>query len=123
MPGLRLRQSPGGPEIAIIRNYQPLTVLYGYEILDGLVWIEVEDSEGRIGWIPQIYLLEITLTPTDTPTPTQTGIPTPTLELTATMSLTETLISPTFTATINSALVSADQTPVGTFSPTFSATP
>jgi uncharacterized hydrophobic protein (TIGR00271 family) len=123
MPGLRLRQSPGGPEIAIIRNYQPLTVLYGYEIVDGLVWIEVEDSEGRIGWIPQIYLLEITLTPTDTPTPTQTGIPTPTLELTATMSLTETLISPTFTATINSALVSADQTPVGTFSPTFSATP
>jgi hypothetical protein len=123
MPGLRLRQSPGGPEIAIIRNNQPLTVLYGYEIVDGLVWIEVEDVEGRIGWIPQIYLLEITLTPTDTPTVTQTGIPTPTLEFTVTRSLTEMLTGPVFTTTIDSGLVSPDQTPIGTLTPSVSATP
>jgi hypothetical protein len=38
------------------------------EIVDGLVWIEVQDAEGRIGWIPQIYVL--TQTPTATATAT-----------------------------------------------------
>jgi uncharacterized hydrophobic protein (TIGR00271 family) len=123
MPGLRLRQSPEGPEIAVIRHNQPLTVLYGYEIVNGLVWIEVEDAEGRVGWIPQIYLLEITLTPTDTATPTQTIIPSPTLELTATMSLTGTLTEATFTITVDSALLSADLTPSGTHTPPVSTSP
>jgi len=60
-PGLKLRQSPGGPAIATLREGDPLTVLYGQEIADGLVWVEVQDISGRIGWIPQIYVL--------TPTP------------------------------------------------------
>jgi len=123
MPGLLLRQSPGGPEIATIRRNQPLTVLYGYEIVDGLVWIEVEDAEGRVGWIPQIYLLEITLTPTDTATATQTGIPTPTFELTTTTRLTDTLSSAAFTTTVDPALTSADLTPAGTLTPSASAKP
>ncbi len=62
-PGLKLRQSPGGPAIATLREGEMLTVLYGQEIADGLVWVEVQDSSGRIGWIPQIYVL----TPTPTP--------------------------------------------------------
>jgi len=66
-PGLRLRQSPDGPVIATLNPGDPLTVLYGYEIVNGLVWIEVEDKEGRVGWIPQIYVL------TDTPTPALTA--------------------------------------------------
>jgi len=66
-PGLKLRQSPDGPVIATLNPGDPLTVLYGFEIVNGLVWIEVEDKEGRVGWIPQIYVL------TDTPTPTLTS--------------------------------------------------
>jgi hypothetical protein len=76
LPGLYLRQYPAGPEIGRIRNLALLTVLYGYEIVDGMVWIEVMDNEGRIGWIPQVYLS--TLTPTSTNTPTLTETPTPT---------------------------------------------
>jgi len=65
-PGLRLRQFPGGPVIATLREGAPITVLYGVEIVNGLVWVEVRDAEGRLGWIPQVYVL--TTTPTLTPT-------------------------------------------------------
>lgn len=65
-PGLKLRQFPNGPEIGSLRLGETLKVLYGYQIVDGLVWIEVQDSAGRLGWVPQIYL--ITPTPTATPT-------------------------------------------------------
>lgn len=66
LPNMRLRQWPEGPEIAPVKHNQLLTVLYGVQIVNGLVWVEVQDAEGRIGWIPQIYLLEITLTPSPT---------------------------------------------------------
>jgi len=77
LPGLYLRQSPAGPEIARIYNLALLKVLYGYSIVDGIVWIEVMDDEGRIGWIPQLYLS--TLTPTTTSTTPVTETPTSTL--------------------------------------------
>ena len=44
--------------------------------MDGLVWVEVQDEEGRVGWIPQIYVLQITLTPTNTAIPSETPVPT-----------------------------------------------
>ncbi len=72
-PGLQLRQSPGGPAIAALRQGEPLTVLYGLEIADGLVWVEVQDASGRVGWIPQVYVL--TLTPTSTVEPEATAAP------------------------------------------------
>lgn len=50
-----LRQSPGGPSIGFIPHGAVLTVLYGYQVLDGWVWIEVQDASGRVGWIPQLY--------------------------------------------------------------------
>lgn len=78
--GLRLRQSPDGPVIAALRQGDTLTVLYGHAILNGLVWVEVLDAEGRLGWVPQAYLTIVTLTPTITPTsthsPTVTVLPT-----------------------------------------------
>jgi len=61
-PGLKLRQSPGGPVIATLLEDEKLNVLYGLEIADGLVWVEVQDSSGRIGWIPQMYVLTPTAT-------------------------------------------------------------
>lgn len=70
-PGMQLRQSPGGPAIASLHADEALVVLYGQEIADGLVWVEVQDEDGRVGWVPQVYVL--------TPTPTLTpNVPTAT---------------------------------------------
>lgn len=66
---LDLVQTPGGPSIGKLRNGDYLTVLYGSKVMDGLVWLEVMDKDGRIGWIPQINLAVVTLTPTVTVTP------------------------------------------------------
>jgi len=79
VPGLRLCQWPAGPEISVLRRGDPLIVLYGRRVLDGLVWLEVEDKEGRLGWIPEFYLFVVTLTPTNTPTKTMTGTPAATM--------------------------------------------
>ncbi|HSG43000.1 MAG TPA: DUF389 domain-containing protein [Anaerolineales bacterium] len=63
---LDLLQSPGGPSIGRLRTGDYITVLYGSEVFDGLVWLEVMDVDGRIGWIPQINLSVVTLTPSVT---------------------------------------------------------
>jgi uncharacterized hydrophobic protein (TIGR00271 family) len=70
MPGLRLRQSPNGPIIATLLQNKPIRILYDSQIVDGLVWVEVEDYEGRIGWVPLVYLITTTPAPTATMTPT-----------------------------------------------------
>ena len=72
---MNLRQDPDGPAIAFLPAGSMLTTLSGYEILAGWVWIEVVDSQGRIGWIPQFYTEVITLTPTRTPTPSLSATP------------------------------------------------
>jgi uncharacterized hydrophobic protein (TIGR00271 family) len=66
---LDLVQQPGGPSIGKIRPSDFVTVLYGTKVYDGLVWWEVMDAEGRIGWLPQISLTVVTYTPTRTATP------------------------------------------------------
>ncbi len=66
---------PGGPEIGIISRNEPFKVLYGSQIYDGWIWIEVEDQDGRVGWIPQYLSAFVTRTPT--PTPSLTPSPTP----------------------------------------------
>ncbi len=58
---------PNGPAIGFIYRNQPFQVLYGEQIVDGWVWIEIEDQEGRVGWIPQYQSQIITETPTPTP--------------------------------------------------------
>lgn len=73
--GARLRQSPGGPLIAALGEGTRVTILYGYAVVDGLVWLEVRDEAGRVGWIPQIYLIVVTLTPSLTPSATITPTP------------------------------------------------
>ena len=52
-----------------IRPGDFVTVLYSTKVYDGLVWWEVMDAEGRIGWLPQISLVVVTYTPTGTATP------------------------------------------------------
>jgi uncharacterized hydrophobic protein (TIGR00271 family) len=71
-PPLRLYQAPGGPVIGQVRNRQVLTRLYGRQETGGLIWVEVMDSEGRRGWIPETYLHLITVTPSITPSPSTT---------------------------------------------------
>jgi uncharacterized hydrophobic protein (TIGR00271 family) len=73
--GLRLRQYPEGPIIGTMREGDPLIVLYGIEIVNGLVWIEVQDKDGRIGWVPQMYTAIVTSTPTPSITPSRTPRP------------------------------------------------
>ena len=75
LPDLQLRQFPGGPVIGpVLRSGTSLTVLYGYQISNGLVWVEVQDAEGRIGWVPLIYLITVTPTPTWTAAPSETSV-------------------------------------------------
>lgn len=65
LPRLQLYQSPNGPVIGQIRSGQVLTLLYDREEMGGLIWVEVVDVEGRVGWIPEIYLQVITATPSE----------------------------------------------------------
>ncbi len=64
LPRMQLYQSPAGPVIGQIRQGQGLTLLYGRQEVSGLVWVEVTDADGRVGWIPEIYLKLVTATPT-----------------------------------------------------------
>jgi uncharacterized hydrophobic protein (TIGR00271 family) len=63
LPRVQLYQSPGGPVIGQIRPGQLLSRLYGSQLAGGLVWVEVMDSEGRVGWIPELYIKLVTATP------------------------------------------------------------
>ncbi len=86
-PGPYLRQFPNGPIIATLPLGEPLTILYGLQVSAGVVWVEVQDTTGRIGWIPQVYLVVFTPVPTSTPTPTLlVDEPTATLQSTPTSS-------------------------------------
>ncbi len=77
-----LSQTPGGPSIAHLKPGDQLTVLYGVQVQDGLVWLEVRDGDGRIGWVPQIYLFKLTSTPTSTSTASPIPMMTPSLTAT-----------------------------------------
>jgi uncharacterized hydrophobic protein (TIGR00271 family) len=80
--GISLRAFPEGPAIGWLKQGDQVRVLYGYEILNGWVWIEVQDVAGRVGWLPQYVTRLITETPTRTPKVTATPSPTLTPEVT-----------------------------------------
>lgn len=75
LPALRLYQEPGGPVIGTLYPRQQVTVINNRQVFGGIEWVQVEDTEGRIGWIPSTYILELpsqttapdSLTPTVTP--------------------------------------------------------
>ena len=67
----QLYQEPGGPVIASLPWNAVLFDLHEQAVYEGLVWIKVKDQDGRIGWIPEIYLRY----PTPTVTPTFTLTP------------------------------------------------
>lgn len=65
--GANLRAFPGGPSTSFLPANSQITVFPGFEILDGWLWVQVQDSHGRTGWLPQFYMS--TVTPTHTPEP------------------------------------------------------
>lgn len=76
-PGLVLRDAPFGDVVAQLWFNTEVVLLPGRLIDGGLVWINVMDPRGQIGWIPESFARVITLTPTPsaTPTPTATASP------------------------------------------------
>ena len=67
---LRLYQSPGGPVIRQIYTGEVLSLLYAKQELNGMVWVQVMDVDGIVGWVPEIYLQLVTPTPSATATAT-----------------------------------------------------
>ena len=64
---LQLYQTPGGPPIGQLRYNQPIFIWPQTQVFNGYVWRLIQDGEGRIGWIPEIYIQTISLTGTITP--------------------------------------------------------
>jgi len=66
---LEIHQDSGfnRPIIGSVNNGSYVTIQYGQRTIDGLVWVEIKDQDGRLGWLPQICMQTITLTPTKTP--------------------------------------------------------
>jgi uncharacterized hydrophobic protein (TIGR00271 family) len=60
LSGIYLRLFPGGPEVGFLEKDSIVSILYGYEIFEGWVWVDVIDEEGRIGWVPLYYLATAT---------------------------------------------------------------
>ena len=71
LPPRYIYQFPGGPVIGSVRTGQILTILYETQDYQSVVWVQVSDEEGRIGWIPQLYVA----TPTSTYTPAPLAVP------------------------------------------------
>lgn len=72
LPIMQIYQYPGGPVIGPLRVNQQITVLYRHQLYMGLVWVEIQDQEGRVGWVPEVYVRALTPTPTVSPTITAT---------------------------------------------------
>ena len=66
---INLRDEPGGAIIALLPVGTVLFDLNETMTYEGLVWVKVEDEQHQIGWLPEIFLEEISITPTVTITP------------------------------------------------------
>lgn len=64
-PYYYLYQEPGGPEIARLAEYAILLDLHESTTFEGLIWVRVQDEDGRIGWYPKRNLLYPTQTTID----------------------------------------------------------
>ncbi len=68
LPALKLYQEPGGPVIGTLYTRQRITVIHQTQFYGGLQWIKIMDEDGRVGWIPYIYIKVL-------PTSTVTSLP------------------------------------------------
>ncbi len=76
LPEMKMYQVPNGPVIGIIHSGDEIILMDRSQTRNGLVWIEIQDKDGRIGWIPEVYVSVIHKTPgltvTSTATPAKT---------------------------------------------------
>ncbi|NLF50877.1 MAG: DUF389 domain-containing protein [Leptolinea sp.] len=72
LPEMKMYQVPNGPVIGIIHSGDEVTLLDHTQTQNGLVWIEIKDKDGRIGWIPEVYVSVVHQTPVMTVTLTLT---------------------------------------------------
>jgi uncharacterized hydrophobic protein (TIGR00271 family) len=101
LPDQRIYQRPGGPIIGYLYAGQKVTILYGREINNGLTWVEIRDAEGRLGWIPEVFIQILLPTSTLTISPTTTVVPlTPSPSLLPSLTATPTLITLTPTHSV-----------------------
>ena len=63
IPKIAVYQNPGGPMIGTLKNNDFVAIQHESMNYSGLVWVKIIDEEGRIGWIPQIYLITPTALP------------------------------------------------------------
>lgn len=68
-PYYNLYQVPGGPVIASLRLNSIILDLNATRIYEGIIYVLVEDEDGRIGWLPQMYIQYPTSVPSATETP------------------------------------------------------
>ena len=63
--GVWMYRQPGfqGVKIAALREGAVTTVAGGQVEADGYIWIEVVDARGRLGWIPERYLIYLSRRP------------------------------------------------------------
>lgn len=54
--GLRLRDAPEGAIIDTLPEGAPVQILYHRETVEGIEWVEVQDTLGRTGWVSAEYL-------------------------------------------------------------------
>jgi uncharacterized hydrophobic protein (TIGR00271 family) len=89
LPEPKIYQKPGGPIIGNLLPGQKVIILYGKEIYKGLTWIEIQDADGRVGWVPEVFIQLLFPTLTATPSLTLTSpASTPTSSQTLTPSFT-----------------------------------
>lgn len=63
LPLMQLYQYPGGPVIGQLRPGQVVTVIQNRIEHAGLIWIQIVDQEDRTGWVPIVYLQQVTQNP------------------------------------------------------------
>jgi hypothetical protein len=68
-PYYYLYQEPGGPVIASLRLNSTILDLNETQVFEGIIYVFVQDDEGRIGWLPQMYIQYPTSVPVATETP------------------------------------------------------
>lgn len=68
-PYYNLYQEPGGPVIASLRLNANILDLNETQSFEGIIYVRVMDEDGRIGWLPQMYVQYPTTVPSATATP------------------------------------------------------
>ncbi len=48
---------PGGPEVGFLEKGSIVSILYGSEIYESVLWVDVIDEQGRTGWVQQRFLV------------------------------------------------------------------